>query len=189
MNTILPGQRYRHFKGNEYEIICIARHTEDDDELVVYRSVKNPDAVYARPIEMFLSKVDKVKYPEAVQELRFEPITDVESASAQANAATSYAGMSNDNVANISEKNKTAEERTGTSDRIAPEVLDFLDTDDFEEKLRILADMRGKVTEAMLDTMAFSVDFEFNDGSVDDKYNELVNCISLRAKFESNRLR
>jgi hypothetical protein len=72
---------------------------------------------------------------------------------------------------------------------IDPKVMAFLDTDDFEEKFNILSDMNGKVDEKMLNTMAFSVDFEFNDGSVEDKYHELLNCISLRAKFECSRLR
>ena len=48
MSNILPGQKYRHFKGNEYEVVCIARHTESEEDLVIYRSLKNPDAIYAQ---------------------------------------------------------------------------------------------------------------------------------------------
>ena len=45
--------RYRHFKGNEYEVIGFARHSETEDKLVLYRSLKNPEEVWARPYDMF----------------------------------------------------------------------------------------------------------------------------------------
>ena len=49
--------RYRHFKGNEYEVIGFARHSETEERLVLYRSLKNPDEVWARPYEMFRETV------------------------------------------------------------------------------------------------------------------------------------
>ena len=65
------GEIYRHFKGNVYEILTIANHTETMEEMVVYHEVDG-EAVYARPLEMFMSKVDKKKYPDVSQEYRFE---------------------------------------------------------------------------------------------------------------------
>lgn len=49
---ITPG-RYRHFKGNEYEVIGIAKHSETEEKLVLYKSLKNPDEIWARPYDMF----------------------------------------------------------------------------------------------------------------------------------------
>ena len=65
---------YRHFKGGEYHIVCIATHTETGETLVIYRDVHDYGAVYARPYDMFAGKVDKEKYPDATQEYRFEEI-------------------------------------------------------------------------------------------------------------------
>ncbi len=74
-----PNETYRHFKGNTYKILANAKHTETEEELVVYQSLDAPEKVYARPIAMFTSKVDKEKYPDAEQEYRFERYSDSDS--------------------------------------------------------------------------------------------------------------
>lgn len=65
------GCKYRHFKGNIIEIIAIGKHTETEEDLVVYT---HDGDVWIRPISMFYDKVDKEKYPDVSQEYRFEEI-------------------------------------------------------------------------------------------------------------------
>ena len=52
VRTILPG-RYRHFKGNEYEVIGIARHSEDETPVVVYRALYGDGGLWTRPADMW----------------------------------------------------------------------------------------------------------------------------------------
>jgi hypothetical protein len=66
------GQVFRHFKGDLYLLLDIAQHTETGEQLVIYKALYGECKVYARPIEMFLSKVDKEKYPNVTQEYRQE---------------------------------------------------------------------------------------------------------------------
>lgn len=70
---IIAGDRYRHFKGIEVEIIGIAKHSEDLSEYVVYKELSDNN-LWIRPIDMFNSKVDKTKYPDIEQVYRFEKI-------------------------------------------------------------------------------------------------------------------
>jgi hypothetical protein len=49
--------RYRHYKGNEYEVIAIARHSETEEEMVVYRQLYGDRSLWVRPLAMFLEEV------------------------------------------------------------------------------------------------------------------------------------
>ena len=51
--------KYRHFKGNEYEVLAIAKHSETEEELVVYRALYGEKQVWVRPISMWNEKVER----------------------------------------------------------------------------------------------------------------------------------
>ncbi len=73
MDVVINGI-YKHFKGNTYKVLCIAKDSETLEDIVVYMDVNNNSKIWARKKDMFLSKVDKNKYPDVVQEYRFELI-------------------------------------------------------------------------------------------------------------------
>ena len=58
MEDIKPG-RYRHFKGKEYEVLSVARHSETDEELVVYRALYGDFGLWVRPVSMWNETVER----------------------------------------------------------------------------------------------------------------------------------
>ena len=58
MESIKPG-RYRHFKGKEYEVLGIARHSETEEELVVYRALYGDFSLWVRPVSMWNETVER----------------------------------------------------------------------------------------------------------------------------------
>lgn len=50
--------RYKHYKGNEYEVIGTAKHSETEEEFVVYYSVKSPEQLWVRPLTMFVELIE-----------------------------------------------------------------------------------------------------------------------------------
>ena len=74
MNELKLKRVYRHFKGDLYLVEDVARHSETDEEYVIYRKLYGDCSLWIRPKEMFLSPVDREKYPDCEQEYRFQLI-------------------------------------------------------------------------------------------------------------------
>ena len=75
---VIKNRIYRHFKGDYYIVVDVAQHSETDEQLVIYRTLYGDGKLYARPYDMFMSKVDREKYPDVKQEYRFQ-LQDIES--------------------------------------------------------------------------------------------------------------
>ena len=61
METVKCG-RYRHFKGNEYRVLGIAKHSETQEELVVYQALYGTQELWVRPAEMWHETVEREDY-------------------------------------------------------------------------------------------------------------------------------
>ena len=75
---VIKNRIYKHFKGDYYLVLDIVIHSETKEKMVLYRSLYGNGELYVRPYDMFISKVDKVKYPNVKQEYRFE-LQDIKS--------------------------------------------------------------------------------------------------------------
>ena len=215
--TFLPKvhEIYKHFKGNLYQITAIAEHTETGEILVIYQAMYGEFKTYARPLSMFISRVDREKYPEVTQEFRFElqgpeaerqraalgvpseAAADRKAAFVQEKAAADLKetfvqekAVADRKVASAKEKEKAADQGTAEGEfQLDPGVLEFLDADSYEEKLNILAGLHHRITDHMLTTMAISCDIEVGEGDIEERYSQLRNCLLTLQKYECKRLR
>ena len=59
VRTLKPGKRYRHFKGNYYLVLYLAKHSETLEDMVVYQALYGERGIWVRPLSMFLEQVEK----------------------------------------------------------------------------------------------------------------------------------
>ena len=188
-----PQEIYRHFKGNVYQIITIARHSETKMKMVVYQQLYAPYEVYVRPLDMFMSKIDTKKYPNEKQIFRFErlairgedQIEETRESSAETLKRILNRGKKETELTVDLQKADGQEEAF----ELDPGLVEFLDADSYEKKLQILSSLHNRIKDAMIDKMAVSLDTEVKEGDIETRYAEIRNCLITMERFECNRLR
>lgn len=224
-----PGEKYLHFKNKLYQVIAIAQHSETGEKLVVYQALYGTFETYARPLSMFISPVDKEKYPQVQQKHRFQWVEfrrsgAVKPESGKSKPAKPEAGR--DEPVNAgTEKMEPVNAGTGKMEpvnagtgkmepinagtekdaSVKPEplkakplpkemstedkMLAFFDADTAEDRYKILLDMRGEVTDRMINNMAVVLDVVIEEGPLDLRYEELKACLRTMQRYECSRLR
>lgn len=190
-----PHEIYKHFKGNLYQIVAIAEHSETGEQMVIYQALYGGFKIYARPLDMFTSRTDKEKYPDVKQEFRFA----LQGEDSERQAEESLAADAPEAVPAASEAEQpgtaaVTQEQTGSRQDsqelvLDPMVLEFLDADDYGTRLNILAGIHHRITDEMLTTMAIACDIELDEEDIEKRYESLRNCLLTLEKYECNRLR
>ena len=181
MREVVLHGVYRHFKGNEYYVEDIAIHSETEERLVVYRALYGERRLFARPYELFVSTVDREKYPDATQEYRFELMTGKDAPKEE------HIGEKGNEKETVEEAMDEAAD--GGEVTLDPLVIEFLDASSYEQRLNILSALHHKITDDMINIMSIALDIEVKPGDVEERYAEFRGCLALMEKYECNRLR
>lgn len=174
-----PGEFYRHFKNKLYQIVAVATHSESKEKLVIYQALYGDFGVYARPLDMFLSEVDREKYPDIEQKYRFEKLENISEASKQITDRNSEI--------NIETINKTVKEES--EDESKNFFIDFLDADDYYTKKKILLANKENITDKQLDAIFDIYGLKRNgiDKTID--IADFIAYLDMQIHFEGKRLR
>ncbi|MCR5215461.1 MAG: DUF1653 domain-containing protein [Lachnospiraceae bacterium] len=172
-NIPKPGEFYRHFKNKYYQILHIAKYSETKEEMVVYQALYDDFGIYVRPLEMFMSEVDHVKYPLVEQKMRFEKVEAEEVQEVYHNLTTPPESI----FTVVEEKQPN------------PILMEFLDLTTISEKSKFLTEHHQEIDNDLINAMAASLDVTVDDGPIEQRFESLQAALRTRAKYEINRFR
>ena len=140
--------------------------------MVVYQALYGTFGMYVRPLEMFMSPVDREKYPDADQEYRFERVWP-----------------ENDPIRTAWQERKQGE-TDKEEERPGPGLERFLDALRPEDKLAVLKQMEGKATKRELDCMFMAMDLKPEpEMPVEEQIQALRRYVQLLRRYDGTRLR
>lgn len=163
------GEFYRHFKDKLYQVITVAEHSETREAMVVYQALYGDYRTYARPLAMFVSEVDREKYPEAMQRYRFERVCFNPQEEPPAPPEES--------------------EETLKPKELNPNLLSFIEAESYEEKLSYLEIMKGKIGQAELDIIYVTLDMNGVTGEVLEQTESVKRHLLTQKRYDGGRLR
>ena len=192
------GEFYRHFKNKLYQVLTVAEHSETGEKFVVYQALYGDFKTYARPLGMFISEVDHVKYPEVTQKYRFERVElqgntarqdDIGEKKDASKAVWRESGVMEPSISQAQDTAVVSESVQEEEPGIDAKMMEFLDTDDFDTRYNILVSMRDTITDMQINNLAVAMDVVIPEGDLDDRYEQLKMCLRTKQRYESNRLR
>ena len=210
-----PGERYRHFKDKLYQIVAVATHSETGEKMVIYQALYGEFGVWARPLSMFLEPVDREKYPEAAQKLRFERVDAAAAGDEEQEEARTEdkereeartegkereearaegkereeAPARGDNGIPAGEQACGHDDQGSDESSLHPLLFRFLDAGSPGERVNLLRLMKGRVGQAEVDSLCTCLDARRPDGSIEEQIDDLIGRLQMQQKYQTSRLR
>lgn len=194
-----PGEFYRHFKNKMYQIVAVASHSETGEKLVIYQALYGDYGIYARPLDNFLSPVDREKYPQAEQEFRFEKTEPGCGNEAEPEQSTREKTLvQSRRNCGLAGRGVVSAERDGgwgfspiepVPDQPNPLLIEFLDAESTEEQLAVLRRMEGCVGKRELDSVCVYLDISTRYGSLEEQIEGIRRYLKLQMHYDASRLR
>jgi hypothetical protein len=194
------GDLFQHFKGMLYQIVGVAKHSETRELMVVYQALYGDYAMYVRPLEMFLSEVDKEKYPQVTRKYRF---TKIDRSQLQAGSTQDKQTKA---IELISAEPKAVELKTVEAKEIEikpaivsdtnvqeglvnADLMEFLDAKDCGEKLEVLYNIRKRIDDRIMSDIEMSLDLPVGSGPVEPRIQIVRDNLLAMSRYEGRRLR
>ena len=217
-NIPMPFERFKHFKGGEYQVLMIAEDSGTGESIVVYQALYHPYKIYTRSLEEFLSDVDRNKYPDVAQKERFAPLqrptqtfvqrldgitdqmraavstnknaaSDTTSRTVAVSSRSTAAGTYKESMDSRAEVPVPTPSMKKSEGQINPALLKFLDARTVEEKLAVLYEIRDEITPEILTPMELSLGMEPIDDTVEKRVRLIKETLMVRDQYEKRRLR
>lgn len=190
---VRPGEIYRHFKGELYQVVAVAAHSETGEDLVVYQALYGDFLVYARPFGMFVGEVDREKYPNARQRFRFELAAPGErrrwgkdtGGLQEEEEQPGDRGQEEEGKG----EGKGEEKEDDGSSGVNRVLVEFLDAGSVEERIGCLRRMKASASQADLDSIYVVLDMQACPGSVGEQLDEVIRRLAMQQRYEGRRLR
>ncbi len=178
-----PFEKYRHFKGKDYQVITLAKDASDGRDIVVYQALYPPYQMFVRSLREFMSDVDRKKYPDVMQKERFALIKwDGE-------VAATYIKPEEPDTKEKSESKAEEVFEDEAKDIPDPNLIKFLDAETVEDKLSVLHEIGPMLTPQLLTPIELSLGMEPSEQSVDERLAFIKKTLVTRSQFEKDRLR
>ena len=207
--TVNAGEFYKHFKGQLYQVRALAENSEDNTPMVVYQAMYAPFKIWVRPLSTFLEKLDKEKYPDAAQEYRFERIIlddrqNTEAAEPDIVQSEKPPAVTNtihpEEAITVSDEEITDALLSGQVERklsgkisdnqlAAKGLMIFLDAENYHDKRHIFSSLEPYLNDTMLNNIAVTLDLVLDEGSKEQHFETILNCLETHEHYECNRLR
>lgn len=177
---VYPGQFYRHFKNKYYQILAVATHSETGEKMVVYQALYGDFGVYVRPYDMFLSLVDREKYPDADQKYRFEEVEISEKSEE----------IFEENRTEWKKKEPEKLEKDREETTLPCEAfMAFLDADTYEKRMECIQEMMMTAGQREVDSLYLVLDMKPESGSIREQLQAIGRFLTLQNKYDGKRLR